>query len=463
MATTKSTTRGTTRGTTRDTTSRTTKRGTGLARKSAKTPKTSKRGEAKGGAKLKPATARSPRATRRRVTITREPGEREALVEITLRPEDITQDTTRDTTGQSEEASINTINEDDHMRNTGTSTERKTGRESTYTLPDSSGGRNVFSETTTESERHQNNGTTKGATNGTTSGAPKSNGVGPVQEWKAAATPLSSTRRFVRAGDIRIDPTYQRSLSRTKVDEIKSDFDADAFGIPLVGDMGTEGIYAIDGQHRIVAAVELWGVDVQIECEVKSGMDATRAAQLFRKRNDSRTVTPMDKYLAGVTAGDAECVAVDNIVRQCGLEVKRGSSTNPNILRCVTSLLNVYRGFARVKKGEPYERHPEELTRTLVILGEAFGANTSTFTSGLVSGLGMVLIRYGREVKTKDMIQKLATYPGGAARLLGAARGLMDSMGGSLPNAVATAIVHRYNTGRRGRGRLTDWNIARDF
>lgn len=455
MATTKSTTRGTSGGAT--------KRGTGVARKSAKAPKTSKRGEAKGRAKSKPAAARIPRATPgatpgatpRRVRVTRESGERQALVEITLRPEDTTQDTTQDTTGQSEEASINTINEDDQMRNTGRSTERKAGRESTYALPDSSGGRNVFSETTAESERHQNNGTTNGA--------PKSNGVGPVQEWKAAATPLSSTRRFVRAGDIRIDPTYQRSLSRTKVDEIKSDFDADAFGIPLVGDMGTEGIYAIDGQHRIVAAVELWGVDVQIECEVKSGMDATRAAQLFRKRNDSRTVTPMDKYLAGVTAGDAECVAVDNIVRQCGLEVKRGSSTNPNILRCVTSLLNVYRGFARVKKGEPYERHPEELTRTLVILGEAFGANTSTFTSGLVSGLGMVLIRYGREVKTKDMIQKLATYPGGAARLLGAARGLMDSMGGSLPNAVATAIVHRYNTGRRGRGRLTDWNIARDF
>jgi hypothetical protein len=71
-------------------------------------------------------------------------------------------------------------------------------------------------------------------------------------------------------------------------------------------------------------------------------------------------------------------------------------------------------------------------------------------------GIGSVFIRYGDAVDTADLTKKLAGYPGGAAHVLGDARGLKQYHGGSVATNVAEVVVSLYNRQRRSRA-LPDW------
>lgn len=269
------------------------------------------------------------------------------------------------------------------------------------------------------------------------------------------APKVESRIGYLRAGDIRSDPNYQRPLEQSAVQRIVDNFDADAFGLPFVLEDENRVPWAIDGQTRTAAVVQLWGPDTLIECEIVSGITIARAAQLFRQRNDSRQVLPVDKFLAGVTAGDPECVAINEVVNSVGLVVERSGGNGKGVVRGVSTLQRIYRGL---KKGKSAPR-PELLRQTLAVLGEAWGPDNNAFSASGMLGLAMVLDRYGKELNVRDLIDKLKSYPGGSLRMVAAGKALRDSLGGSTAQGVAMSIVHRYNY-KKTVGRLPDWREA---
>jgi len=188
---------------------------------------------------------------------------------------------------------------------------------------------------------------------------------------------------------------------------------------------------------------------------VVSNITIARAAQLFRQRNASRQVLPIDKFLAGVTAGDPECVAINDVVRSVGLSVERSGGNAKGVVRGVSTMQTIYRGLRR---GE-HNKRPDLLKQTLIILGESWGPHATTFGASLMMGLAMVLERYGKQINIAELIAKLKSYPGGALRMGAAGKALRDSLGGSVAEGVALSIVHRYNTGKRS-GKLPDWRQA---
>lgn len=262
-----------------------------------------------------------------------------------------------------------------------------------------------------------------------------------------------TAKEWIFMRDIYVDSRYQRPLNDSRVTSIQVSFDPDALGLPFVvetRDGGSKTRYAIiDGQHRIEAARRLFGNAQMIECEIIRNITIERAADLFRRRNQAHSPTALDKFLAGVTAKNEECLAINGIVQSVGLSVQR--KDGDLIVRAVASLLKVYRGQrAELQAGQTTTpKNALPLKRALVVLSEAWGPGRDAFQGDLIHGVGMVLTRDSDSIELEELIRKLKTYPGGALKMVGDARNLRSIVGGSIGSAVAMRVIERYNTGRR--------------
>lgn len=262
-----------------------------------------------------------------------------------------------------------------------------------------------------------------------------------------------TTREWVKLHDILSNTRYQRPLTDGRVQEIAANFDPDAIGLPFVAEVkrgGRTKYEAIDGQHRVAAARIALGETQMIECEIIRGVSVERAAQLFRLRNNARKPQLIHQFLAGVTAGDDECVTINKTVESCGLMI--AITRGDNVVQAVRALQMIYRGDKQLGSG----RNPLPLKRTLLVLKEAWGPTADAFQAELIAGVGMVMTRHGEVIDSNDLIRKLKASPGGPLKLIGDAAGSREFYGGSLSHSVAGVVINRYNRGLR-KGLLPAW------
>lgn len=268
-----------------------------------------------------------------------------------------------------------------------------------------------------------------------------------------------TSREWIALSDLYSDEAYQRPIDETRVVRMRDAFDPDALGLPFVAEMkevGGSGRFAvIDGQHRVELARLMYGDAQIIECEVIRGITRGRAAELFRLRNRATKPRALDVFLAGVTAGDPECVAIDRVVRAAGLRVARGGADRT--IEAVVALQRVYRGDRAVGAGAD----PVALKRTLTVCNAAWGPNADAFLGDVVHGIGMVVVRHAELLNDDELSRKLRGYSGGPVRLLGDAKGLRVVVGGSVAHAVAAVVTRLYNRGRRRHG-LPAWRGGED-
>lgn len=258
------------------------------------------------------------------------------------------------------------------------------------------------------------------------------------------------TREWIPIAQMELPPNAQRGFKPAHAAKIAAAFDPGLLGYPVVakipGRGGRERYWIIDGQHRIAAVREALGEDQSVECEVIHNITLQRAAQLFRGRNDKLGVRPLDKFIAGVTAGDPECVAINDTVASLGLRIVNGNVAK-NQVSAVTALQKIHR--LDPKNGL--------LKDTLHLAIEAWGRDAENFNGDVLQGLGMVLHRYNDELEKNILERKLKTCPGGALGLLGKGRMLRQAMSyTTVSNGIACAVVRMYNTGRR-KAPLTEW------
>lgn len=258
---------------------------------------------------------------------------------------------------------------------------------------------------------------------------------------------------------IDVDLRIQRPIDRGWVKRLADQFDPDAFGFPVVVSVpdGKQGVryFVVDGQHRLEAAKLALGDDQSVECEVVHGVTLQQAAKIFGQRNSVRLVKAVDRFLVGVTQGDEECVAINQITTSLGLVIDRQSVAGR--VSAVAALQRVYRG----DKSKGTGRNALALKRTLGTALNAWGRTAEAMNGQILDGLGSVVLRYGDVIDFEALERKLRQFKGGALGLLGAARGLKDSFGGSVANCVAHQIVILYNRGRV-KHPLQDWNRAKE-
>jgi hypothetical protein len=263
-------------------------------------------------------------------------------------------------------------------------------------------------------------------------------------------TGYQSRIEWVPCASIHVHEGAQRRFDAKLASKIAAEFDPDLLGFPLIVAMdarGGERFYVQDGQHRIAAVRLALGEDQQVQCEVVRGIDLARAAELFRGRQVRKNVTVIDNFLIGVTAKNPECLAINGIATDLGLKVANGSQESS--ISAVSSLQRIYRM-------EPEAHRGPLLTRVLTLAVTSWGRAPETFNGDALVGVAMVLVRHGDALESDALEKKLRGFTGGALGLIGKARGLRASVGGSVAQCVARSIVMAYNSGRT-KHRLPAW------
>lgn len=245
--------------------------------------------------------------------------------------------------------------------------------------------------------------------------------------------------KLVPLSSIHVDDRYQRALRLSVVRKIASEFSWDKFGTPVVA-IRTDGdgrMYVVDGQHRITAAREKGLEHEEIIVDARYGLTEAEEAELFLGLNDKTNPTPLDKYLAGLVAGDPTILAIDEIVASLGLKVTYSGSTGT--VRAVQALRKVY------------IKSPDALRAALTTIVNAWGLDTVNFERSVLEGVGLVFADHADIVTVRELSEKLAARPGRGGGLLGDARSRQGMYGGTVAKSVAATIALEWNKGRRSR------------
>lgn len=248
-----------------------------------------------------------------------------------------------------------------------------------------------------------------------------------------------------------IDQTVQRPLDPARVDKIAGDYQVAALGVIVVSRRGDGTVHVIDGQHRVAATTAVGRNDQSLRCLVYTGLALADEAAMFRRLNNSRAVSAVDRFRVRVVEGDPAAVAINGVLDRNGWTV-RFSKTSGSFT-AVAAIEQVYRGPQRGKRGE----HVDVVESVIRIITESWGHSIDGVRAEVVSGIGAVMHRHGVNVDVPKLIGELATHPGGPRALVGKAKGLRDYRGGTVGDACAEVLVGLINKSRR-INRLPAWH-----
>lgn len=237
----------------------------------------------------------------------------------------------------------------------------------------------------------------------------------------------------VKIRELVIDPEVQRMLDRTRVRNIRDDFHPEAVGVITVSRRGDGELVVLDGMHRTRAAEEAGFGDLVVMARILEGLTLPQEAEMFRLLNNTVRPQLIDLFRIRVVEGEPIAVGINDLAQKYGWKITLGS--RDGLLSAVAAMERAWkRGVAE---------------RTLATVTRAWGHDPSGVTAAILDGLSLVFARYGDTLDTDDLINRLAHYPGGAANLIGKARGLRDLYGSTMSQAMAELLVELYNRRRR--------------
>lgn len=152
--------------------------------------------------------------------------------------------------------------------------------------------------------------------------------------------------RVVDPKDLNVDHSYQRPLV-PKHKKIAAEYDADAFGVPLVGQRDDGTLWIVDGQQRIAAKKILGHKTVRVDVFASKGPE--HEARVFKLVNMNRTkLSSLELFHAMLAAGDETCHAVKEIVEGFGCRIPKGgyqtakSNYEAKRFSCAMTLCRIY-------------------------------------------------------------------------------------------------------------------------
>lgn len=246
--------------------------------------------------------------------------------------------------------------------------------------------------------------------------------------------------RWITLGQIAVSDYAQREHKQARVDYLVAHFDHEQLEPPVVNMRGGR-YFVMDGNHRCLAAKEVYGDDYQIQCWTYVGLTEQQEAEYFLRKNDVLGVGAMDKYRIGVNASREIESDIDRIVRACGYVVSKQKAEGT--IGAVGTLRRVYeRGGPRV------------LARTLRMIDGAWGS--AGMESYVLDGIGLLCGRYNGELQDELSVTKFRNMRGGVNGLLGKASVIKERTRQPFNQCVAAAAVEVINSGKGGK-KLAGW------
>lgn len=246
----------------------------------------------------------------------------------------------------------------------------------------------------------------------------------------------------IQADKIRVDEQVQRALIPARRKAIAEKLDLDGLGVITVSERDNGEMVVLDGQHRLAALDYHDMGEWEVDCHIYRGLTVAQEAALFRRLNDTRKITPFDDFSKALTEGDAQSLALNEIIQQHGLRVT--ASGGDGQVTCITKLRQLYVSNNGVADGAT-------LDEVLGVVLDAWGLHYPAVEKSILGGAAIVLSTYGKELDHATLVEKLAKVKGGPSGLLGQARLFRDFRTAPMDRLVASVIVQVYNKGRTTR------------
>lgn len=166
---------------------------------------------------------------------------------------------------------------------------------------------------------------------------------------------------------------------------------------PLTVAVRPDGGYAvIDGQHRLQAARALPAV-TEVPCYIVDAADSARQASTFLAVNTThRAVKAIEKFRAGLAAGDKQIVSLQRIVDQVGIKMISNKVQAPMTTASISTLLSLHRSAG-----------PEPLRKALSAIATAWPAEREAFSEQFVRAVTLVFQAGGDALNPWTVIEQL--------------------------------------------------------
>lgn len=261
---------------------------------------------------------------------------------------------------------------------------------------------------------------------------------------------------WLKPSEIRVDESVQRRFDRTHANRIAKQYDPLLFGLGHVSLRADKHYYALDGQHRIAAAIESGDGDTAVLFKVYRGLDHAAEASLFLQLNaNKKTPNALDTFRLSVEAGSPVHCDIVRILDSFGLRIAANHSDGG--ISAVIAVLHIYHGRVGTKPsdGEVGKAAPQShlLSRSLHVLTKAWGKDRNAFDGILLKGIAGLLNKHGTAIDAVSLSRALAKR-GGAPVVIGHIRSLAQ-LAGKTPLAAAVEYLEGvYNRGRTDEKRL---------
>lgn len=235
---------------------------------------------------------------------------------------------------------------------------------------------------------------------------------------------------------IRVDRNYQRDLRPGRVRQILKEFAWSKFGALQLAQQPDGRFNVVDGQHRHAAAVAHPGV-TEVPAVIFVPGEGRAEAEAFLGVNTDRTaVTPIERYWAGLEAGDPDMMAVCSVLEEAGCEVVQAIGLSaPHKTAAVQAV-------ARAIK-----RHGEgPVIGALKLLRGAWPTDKDALKGTVITSLARIL----KNNPTLRRARMAEVLMGTDRHALSAdAEAMRKISGGDATTAISKTLVELYNRGLR--------------
>lgn len=250
----------------------------------------------------------------------------------------------------------------------------------------------------------------------------------------------------IRPNELTVVFGIQREAIQAWVRKLSRNFRREAIGVIYVSKRQDGTLAMLDGQHRVLALIEMGQGEQPVDCLVYEGLSVDQEAELFLRFNDRRGVAATDKFRVGVAAGREDCVAIASILDELHLQIAGAPMTNGNApISCPAAMLSIYN-----RSGE--RGGDAALRCALRCAITAFGTDGAALDGRIVGGLGELFLA-NAWVESDKLAERLAKFPGGASGLIGKAKGRYEFESASMSKCVARIAADAYNS-RRTKHRI---------
>lgn len=244
---------------------------------------------------------------------------------------------------------------------------------------------------------------------------------------------------MVNIDTITVDNNYQRDVLPNRVRRILERFCWRDFQPVTLADQGDGTYCVIDGQHRVHAARLHPDVSAVPAAIINLDGDKRGEAASFVTINTERTaVTPVDRYWAGIEAGDEHAMQICAVLEDAGCDVV------PTMGHDAPGKTNAVTALSRAVKtnGEG------PTVRALKVINAAWPTDPKALKGTLIQAVARI-IKYSEDMDDEALTAMLARSSN--AEITANAEGLRKLVGGSGPTLIARTLAAQYNKGRRVR------------